>query len=250
MSRIRFATLNIGGGVPYNCTPESQDCMFNAVNYVSRLISDNDLDVVCFQEILMADDENKSMSSLIASECGLKFYRELMLSDSHIVKGRKMGVSIVSRFPINFSEAFMLENPHLTKIVKPGIIYKSHEKGFLISILQTDMSEICCVTGHCLPFHAFDQDVMAFKYIYKALEEKLIMLNDEMKNVIIGADFNTAKLNQLMPEVFRRYRSLVDMPTRPNGRRDDYIICDRNTEAEFHMIETCFDHFGCIAVYG
>ena len=250
MSRFRFGTFNVGGGVPYSRTCESGDHTFNAVNYISKLIWDNDLDVVCFQEILMADDENESMTRLIVNESGLKFYKELMLSDSHVVKGRKMGVSLISRFPIISSEVFMLSNPHITKMSESGMILQSHEKGFLILKLQVDMSEVCCVTGHCIPFHTFDRDVMDFKHIYTALEERLIMLDSGMENIIIGADFNTTRLNKLMPEVFRRYKALADIPTRPNGRRDDYIFCDRNTEAEFSLIKTCFDHYGCMAIYG
>lgn len=250
MDKIRFATFNIGGGIPYINISEGHKHMFNAVNYISRLICNNELDIVCFQEILMADQENESMSGQIARESGLKFYKELVLSDSHIVKGRKMGVSVLSRFPINFSEVFMLANPQITKVSKSGAIYKSHEKGFLISKLQIGKTEVYCVTGHCFPFHSFDRNIMDFKYIYSALDEKLITLDNEIKNVIIGADFNTTRLNQLMPKVFEKYKSIVDTPTRPNGRGDDYIICDKNTKAEFRLVKTCFDHYGCMIIYG
>lgn len=249
MSRINFATFNIGGGVPYKEVLEYET--FNPVNYIVNLILEHKLDVVCFQEVLMGDEKYSSMSGEIAEKSGLKFYKELPLSDSHIVKGRKMGVSIVSKYPFVQSEIFMLENPHITKTSKSGVIYKSHEKGFLISQIQTKAGEICCVTGHCFPFHSFDKDVMDFKYIYTKLEKKLLQLLDENSRIIIGADFNTTRLALLMPEVFKKYHSLVDIPTRPNGRSDDYILCDKETaNVEFCLIETCYDHYGCMGIYG
>ena len=83
----------------------------------------------------------------------IKFYKELPLSDSHIVKGRKMGVSIISKYPFVQSEIFMLENPHITKTSETGVVYTSHEKGFLITRIQTRAGEICCVTGHQTGFY-------------------------------------------------------------------------------------------------
>lgn len=251
MNKINFATFNIGGGIPYKGAQEFKDELFNAVNYISQLILEYKLDIVCFQEILMGDKKYLSMSSEIAEKSGLKFYKELMLSDSHIVKGRKMGISVISKFPITKSEIFMLENPNITKVSKSGTVFKSHEKGFLITKLQSSVGEICCVTGHCFPFHSFDRDVMEFKYIYASLEKKLLKLLDENHHIIIGADFNTTRLALLMPNVFNFYYSLVNIPTRPNGRGDDYIFCDKQVDnAEFRLIKTCYDHYGCMGIYG
>lgn len=250
MSRINFATFNIGGGVPYREASEFSDKAFNYVSYMVNLISEHRLDIVCFQEILMGDEKHNSMSGEIAEKSDLKFYTELLLSDSHVVAGRKMGISIISKYPFVQSEEFMLENPSITKVLKSGEIYYSHDKGFLISRIQTDRGELCCVTGHCFPFHSFHRDVMDFKYIYAKLEQKLLKLSDENSHIIIGADFNTNRLALLMPELCKKYRSLVDVPTRPNGRRDDYILCDReNANAEFHLIKTCYDHYGCMCIY-
>lgn len=247
MKKINFATFNIGGGVPYKETQEYNNESFHAEDYMTNLILENELDVVCFQEILMGDEYYHSMSKEIAEKSGLKFYRELPLSDSHIVKGRKMGVSIISKYPFISDEIFMLENPNITKVSKSGTVYKSHEKGFLITKIQTSTEEICCVTGHCFPFHSFDRDVMEFKYIYTNLEKELIKLLDENNHIIIGADFNTTRLALLMPEVFKRYSSLVNVPTRPNGRGDDYILCDKKfINTEFRLIKTCYDHYGCM----
>ncbi len=250
MNQINFATFNIGGGVPYKEILEYKDKTFAPVNYIANLIIEYKLDVVCFQEVLMGDENFSSMSGEIAEKSGSKFYKELPLSDSHIVKGRKMGVSIISKYPFVQSEIFMLENPHITKTSETGVVYTSHEKGFLITRIQTRAGEICCVTGHCFPFHSFDRDAMDFMYIYAKLEKKLLKLLDENTHVIIGADFNTTQLASLMPEVFKKYHSLVDIPTRPNGRSDDYILCDKETaNVESRLIETCYDHYGCMVIY-
>lgn len=250
MSGIHFATFNIGGGVPYRETSEFSGKAFHSVSYLSSLIAEHQLDIVCFQEVLMGDEKHNSMSGEIAKKSDLKFYTELSLSDSHIVVGRKMGISIISKYPFVQSEAFMLENPGITKVLKSGEIYYSHDKGFLISRIQTDAGELCCATGHCFPFHSFRRDVMDFKYIYEKLEQKLLKLSGENSRIIIGADFNTSRLALLMPELCKRYRSLVNVPTRPNGRRDDYILCDReHTNAEFRLIKTCYDHYGCMCIY-
>lgn len=250
MSGINFATFNIGGGVPCKQTLEYTNKLYNPINYIINLIWKYKLDVVCFQEILMEDKSHYSMSSEIASKSGLKYYNELMLSDSHIVKGRKMGVSIISKYPFVESEIFMLENPNISKILKSGVVYKSHEKGFLISKVQTNIGEICCVTGHCIPFHSFDRDVMEFKYIYTVLEKKLLKLLDESLHIIVGADFNTSRLSLLMPEVFVKYQFFANISTRPNGRGDDYIFCNKeNVNIKFRMIKTCYDHYGCMCVY-
>ena len=76
MSRINFATFNIGGGVPYKEVLEYEDETFNPVNYIANLILEHKLDVVCFQEVLMGDEKCSSMSGEIAEKSGLKFYKE------------------------------------------------------------------------------------------------------------------------------------------------------------------------------
>lgn len=252
MNKINIATFNIGGGVPYKYSIEYKNREFNPVDYISNIILENNLDIIFFQEVLMSDNRFTSMSHEISTKSGLKYYKELSLSDSHIVKGRKMGVSIISRFPIIESEVFMLENPNITKISNSGSIYKSHEKGFLITKVQnTSIGEICCVTGHCFPFHSFDRDIMDFKYIYERLERKLLSLTDENSSVIIGADFNTTRLNLLMPIVFEHYNSLVNIPTRPNNRMDDYLFCNKTFKyTDFRLIKTCFDHYACMGIIG
>lgn len=251
MNKINFATFNICGGTPYPETQEYRNKSFDAKEYISGLIMKYALDIVCFQEILMEDEIHSSMSGEIAEASGLKFYEELALSDSHIMKGREMGISIVSRFPITQSRVFMLENPNIVRTLESGDVYRSHEKGFLITKIQTDTGELCCVTGHCFPFHSFGRDAMDFKYIYTSLEEELLKILEENRRIIIGADFNENRmiLSRLMPQIFKQYKLLVNSSTRPNGREDDYIFCNSgNTHAEFRLIKTCFDHYGCMAV--
>lgn len=249
MTNIRFATMNIGGGVPFNESDEYNNNSFNSVDNIVSIINNNSLDIACFQEVLMGDENHPSMSYEIAKKSNLRYFKELLLSDSHIVNGRKMGVSIISRFPFTDSEIFMLENPNITHITKSGAIYISHEKGFLITKVCADNGEVCCVTGHCLPFHSFDRDIMDYKYIYTRLEDKLISLLDKNRHIIIGADFNTTRLPQLMPELFNKYHSIVDIPTRPNGRGDDYILCDMEADVQFRLIKTCYDHYCCMALF-
>lgn len=251
MSKINFATFNINCGVPYKNTLEFKNQSFDPSTSISRLINQNDLDIACFQEILVEDEKHFSMSKRISKKCDLKYYKDLTLSDSHIVKDRKMGVSILSKYPITKMERFFLDDPNILQKDQYGLVVKSHKKGFLITKLQLDTVEICCVTGHCIPFHSFEIDVMDYQYIYKKLEEKLIMLLQENYYIIVGADFNTTRLEALMPKVFQQYRSLVNTATRPNGRRDDYIFCDKNSEVfDFRLIKTCYDHYGCMITYG
>ena len=247
---IRFATFNIGGGVPEKNALSQMSEPFNFIEYITSLITKNQIDVVCFQEVLIGDEMNPSMSCMISEKCDLKYYKELMLSDSHIVHGRKMGVSILSKYPIVDSEVFMLENPNITCISKSGSLYVSHEKGFLITKVLTDEGEICCVTGHCIPYHSFKRDSLEFIRIFSKLEDRLLDLLDSNSHVLIGADFNTTKLSVLMPKVFQRCKSIVSGPTRPNGRNDDYILFDQgSSNGEFELIETCFDHYGCMGIY-
>ncbi len=251
MDKIHFATFNINGGVPYKKAAEYSDAAFDPVNYLAGLIFEYKLDVVCFQEVLVEDDHHDSMSYEIAQKSGLKNYKEILLSDCHKVEGRKMGVSIISRYPFIQSDIFMLENPKLTKTFESGKVYKSHDKGFLVTTIQTGAGEICCVTGHCVPFHLFGREEMEFKHIYAEIEKRLIKLLNERSHILIGSDFNTEQLDALMPEVFKRFRSIVDLPTRPNGKRHDYILCDRKmADIRFCLIKTCFDHYGCMGVCG
>ena len=147
MNQIKFATFNVGGGVPYRKMPEFQETWFNAVDYMAKLIADQGLDIVCFQEVLTGDEKYLSMCSEIRRKSGLKYYIECMLSDSHIVTGRKMGVAIVSKFPITESQRFRLENPNIVHRMDSGGIYRSHEKGFLITEVKTDEGKICCVSA-------------------------------------------------------------------------------------------------------
>jgi hypothetical protein len=141
----------------------------------------------------------------------------------------------------------MLQNPNVTQKSKSGSIYKSHEKGFLITKISHEEA-VWVITGHCFPFHSFNRDVMDFKYIYNELEEKLLYFFEKSTPAIIGADFNTTRLQQLMPNLFRLSYSLFDIPTRPNGRSDDYILCSRQfVERKYKVVETCFDHYACVS---
>ena len=255
MNWIRFATFNIGGGVPYRKAPEHQDKWFDAADYMAGLIEDNGLDIVCFQEVLTEDENFPSMGKEIGKKSGMKYYKEWMFSDSHVVLGRKMGIAIASRFPIMKSRIFRLENPDIVYRLPSGEIYRSHEKGFLIAQLQTDMGEICCVTGQCIPFHSFGRDAGEFRHIYWELEKKLLELAEENRHVIIGGDLNVSReeLSSLMPRLLRHYNCLPDgrIATRPNGRGDDYILYKkRKNNAEFRLLKTCFDHYGCIGTFG
>lgn len=255
MNRIKFATFNIGGGVPCLEKQECQGNRFDAVEYMTKLIRDNGLDIVCFQEMLTEYGHFPSMGREIGEKSGLDYYSEWTLSESHVVVGRKMGTAIASRFPITGSRIFRLENPDITYQLPSGGIYRSHEKGFLIVGLQTDMGEICCVTGQCIPFHSFGRKAAEFRHIYSALEKKLLELAEENRHVMIGADFNISRdeLALLMPKLLQRYSGLPDgwIATRPNGRGDDYILYKREKgDAEFRLIKTCFDHYGCMGIFG
>lgn len=254
MNQIKFATFNVGGGVPYRKMPEFQEAWFNAADYMGKLIADQGLDIVCFQEVLTGDETYSSMCSEIGRKSGLKYYMEWMLSDSHIVTGRKMGVAIASKFPITESRRFRLENPNIVHRLDSGEIYRSHEKGFLIVEIRTDAGRICCVSGQCIPFHTFCRDAAEFRYIYSELERMLLKLAEDNRHVIIGADLNVSReeLRLFMPELMQRYSCLPgrNMATRPNGRGDDYILYKADKgQVEFRLVKTCFDHYGCVGTF-
>ena len=82
------------------------------LNQTIEYINSEDLDIICFQE--MVTMENFDYLGAIADGTKLKHYKNLEISECHVIKNAKLCVSIMSKYPIIDTYTGFFPNPHLT----------------------------------------------------------------------------------------------------------------------------------------
>ena len=66
----------------------------------------------------------------------MKYAFEYELSYSHINIGNRMGVVICSKYEINNCKTLLLDNPNFVYSVDEKITYYSHDKGFIMLMIN------------------------------------------------------------------------------------------------------------------
>lgn len=206
--------------------------------YIADIINNNDVDVACFQEAITTSSYLPKISEYLKEKTKLKYSSEYELSDSHINIGSKMGVVICSKYKIESSDTFLLDNPNLIYKASEEKTYYSHDKGFLISYIN----DFTIITGHCLPFYAFKKEPIDYIEIYKKADDKFINEYNKNNKIILCGDFNYDDVNLLFPKMMKNCKDLINCTTRKDKQLDHFIV-DKNIKViSSNIMDNYFDH--------
>lgn len=212
----------------------------NDLNELCRTIQKNSIDIICFQEMLI----NENCIEIIKNRTRLKYDKVFYLSDSKL---GKMGLAILSRYKITSADLEKIDNPNISfHNLEKDVIYKSHDKGFLIVDILYKGVVISVVCGHMLPFHSFGRDSIDFRHLYQRAYQ-IITAKCNNKPTIICGDFNTSKLNKILPDIYNNYVSAINSATRSNGNQNDYIFFSNDWDIKYSsIIPGELDHHFCL----
>lgn len=206
--------------------------------YIIDTIKQEQVEIICLQEAVTSSKTLPNIAEYIKENTELKYAADYELSDSHINLGSRMGISIISKYPIVKKEYLPLENPHLVHTTKTNETWYSHDKGFLI----TQIKDFLVITGHCLPFHVFQKDPLDYLYIFKPVDDKLMELYKTKKKIIFCGDFNYKETNLLFPNFSLLSKDLIKEPTRKGKQLDHFLITKEIKEKKSRILENVFDH--------
>lgn len=232
--KIRIATWNVG-----------QDLENGAINndsfeYIKAMVEQYEIDLIAFQEAITESIQLPALSQYISENTKLKYAEEISLSPTDLNGEDRMGVAICSKFKIDKTEKFILDNPRLTYKE-----YWSHDKGFTIS--KINEIDTVVIQGHCLPFHVFKESPLNYKNIFLKLQEKILSEIKKEKNVILMGDFNYTNIFELLPKLKEKMNCVYENEKTRKDKQFDYILTTQNIEAQsYKILKLRFDHALCI----
>lgn len=238
--KIRLASWNVSCGIVVD------DCLasLDVVKYIGDTVTSNSIDILLLQEVIVEPKESGCTSLCISKNCSLQYYCDHALSQSHLVDNVRMGVSILSK--TNLIRTSIYQIPYVPlEIKRDNKQYIAHEKAFL-GCFSPSLG-IQFIVGHCPSFAFFNTKPEYYgEEIFKPLENELIN-RSMLCPTIIGGDFNTQNVNELMPRLYENFSSAIRTSTRPNGTQTDYIFARGVQLLDSYVIPTLFDHSCCIA---
>lgn len=235
---MRLGTWNIGEDE----RNKDGHLTLNSYQNIKEEILKNGLDIVCFQEAVTSSSKLPNLSKYISENTELKYFTFFELSDSHINIGSKMGVAICSKERIEKTEKFLLPNPDLVYKKENGKILVSHDKGFLICVIN----DLTIITGHGLPFHVFKKDVKDYLDIFYQLDNKIINLYHENPRIILCGDMNYDDASVLFPKFYKLANECVKYPTRKDKVLDHILVSKKLKVQSIKIIDQYFDHKLCV----
>lgn len=235
---MRIATWNIGEDE----MNEDGKLDYSSYKYIIKKIEQEDLDVLCLQEAIIKSDYLPSIADYIKQNSKLKYNIQYELSDSHINIGCRMGVVICSKYEIKKSELFMLDNPNLIYSVDSNVTYYSHDKGFIIA----NIKDYKIITGHCLPFHVFKKNPLDYIEIFECADKKFNSEFDLNSKFILCGDFNYDTVSDIFPNIMKKCKDYIDVPTRKDKQLDHIIVGNKIIISSKEILENNFDHKLCM----
>lgn len=235
---MKIATWNIGED------EKNKDGKLDvsSYEYILKMIKQEDIDVLCLQEAIIKSEYFPPIADYISEHSNLKYNIQYELSDSHINTKCRMGVVICSKYEIKNSELFMLNNPNLVYSVDDNITYYSHNKGFIIA----NVNGYKIITGHCLPFHVFKKNPLDYIEIFEHADKKFNSEFDLNSKFILCGDFNYDNVSDIFPNIMKKCKDLINVPTRKDKQLDHIIVGKKILINSKKILENNFDHKLCL----
>lgn len=232
---MRLATWNIGSSL-------GQD-ISNSIEYIAENAEKNLVDVLCLQEVITSG--NCDYVNELKKRLSFEYSISYELSSAHQNDNSMMGIAILSRYKIAASYEVKLTNPNISFVKNGNCIY-SDDKGLLIADIIYAGKIVKIVTGHMLPFHSLGSDSKEYKSLYEEMYSKVKIFCHDVPFVLCG-DFNSSKLERLIPDISKDLIEVFHEATRYNGRQNDYIFLSREWLCKSFRIDMNeYDHFLCV----
>jgi len=244
---LRVATWNIlGRRNALTCEPADSGA-------VCSVVLKNQPDVLCLQEVHFYDGQvdDQLLDELRAA--GLRHFRWLPLSPSHLDSSALLGLGIASALPLCGDFSFRLTNPGL-RISKNGQEWVLHDKGVMgctVALPSGPDIEVHCL--HLFPFHEFrvasgDRCVSQMWQEFWSYADNLA----RRRNVILAGDFNQLERR----DAARQWSSkgwefcFSNQVTTSRGLSlDDVVLSESSWETSADLMPTFSDHFiGAVSV--
>ena len=249
---MKFATWNVNECVGITCDLNNQKTAdiinTNNIKEIINKINEYDFDVVCFQEYPTYIDGKISLTNEIINKTKLKYYAEKDTCNSYLFKGGRIGVAIFSKYEIIDVYNTLFINPHMTKISSTGIKYESFDKAIITIVIKKDDEYFTIITGHAIAFAPFNKTEFDYPESYKPLGELITDCKND--NLVVMGDFNTEKLDEIIPEIEGIVEDTIVGPTTKDYYEKrgevhmDYIMINKNLKCvNTYKIDNFSDHY-------
>lgn len=232
MGTIKVATWNIGK-------------IYQHRDYIGLIVNRillNKIDLICFQEYLT---DSALFENTLIDRTGLKYFNKIELSESHIVKNHKMGLSVLSKYPISHLSTLYSE-PNVILMHKSNRLENLHSKGFAAYTVSIENKKVTLINGHWFPFHRYIDINININQLFATLEEWIINNTIAIPSFVCG-DFNTEEIEKLMPRFSLLFYSKTAGPTH-DGKVFDYIYTNKEY-CHFYTQNSESDHTLCVGIF-
>lgn len=225
---IKTLQWNIGGGKilksgadPSLLASYSED----GIEQICQTIKVNYPDIITLQEV--QKDETTNQAKLLANKLDYQHYCFYDASDSHIDEGHRLGMAILSKFPIVSHSFELFHNPKYQAVWEDGSMATSYDKGIITARLRFRNGELMVQTLHLIPFRRFEIEALseATDEVRKDVTSKI---NTDFEPFILQGDFNfdNESLKEFLPDIFKNNLAEVRQKeaTTPKGRRLDHVL--------------------------
>lgn len=220
---------NVSGGLVF-AGQKYGEMLFSKVSvddYISYF-KDKNLDVLSLSEVHLEDKTQSAMVEHIARELDMEHHASLALSDSHLDTSKKLGMAVISRFPITRQEEFTIPSPKIEVDRPNGDHWVMFDKGGQRVYLDVGGKEVSVVNFSYFPFHHFNRRVD--EPDFASLRTQLLRVltdNPSGAPTIITGDFNSRGISvgQAFPELFAHdaLRQAVDVSTTVIGYDNEQL---------------------------
>lgn len=238
--KLKVANYNISGGfyeddqsVDFFDKEKSKDIDLRLLNDTVKIINDEDIDIICFQEIITTERIN--YINRLKEKTNLKYSDYFELSPCHIIEDTECGVAILSKYQIDSSIKKLFTNPMLSKTTSSGKTYYTFDKGVLIS----KINGITVLTHHGFPFRRFNSTPEDNPNTFKEFDRFI----KEYKPDIITGDFNSENYLDMMPYTKENYIKTINEITTDDGMKFDNILIKNGSNYSTKIIKSLSDHF-------
>ncbi len=202
-------------------------------------------DIVTLQEV--HGDEAESQARTLAEALG---YTAVWrgISPSHIDPGKRLGIAVLSGFPIEGETFGLFPNPQWQLTRPDGEVWNSHDKGFLRCVVRLTSDRVLGVTTlHLFPFRKYGVDPFgpSATGVRAALSEAL---GGEAEPWLLQGDFNVnaPSLETFLPDLFSCGARTFPLPgpTTPRDRCYDHVVYRGLRPVAFRIVQDVpTDHF-------
>lgn len=242
--KLKIGSYNISGGfyednksVDFFDKEKSNNIDLRLLNDVVKIINDENIDIICFQEIITTKRIN--YINRIMEKTDLKYEKHFELSPCHIIENTECGIAILSKYPIDNSIKKLFTNPMLSKTTSSGKTYYTFDKGFLIAKININNNYINVLTHHGFPFRRFNSTPEDNIKTFIEFDNYIKEYNPD----IITGDFNSENFINMMNYTKDNYVKTINKITTDDGRKFDNILLKNNNIYSEKIIKSLSDHF-------